>query len=66
MPHKVNGHVDASEDLSALLGSLTLDEKILLLSAKNIWETPAIERVGIPSLKVGKPSRFPYSVLTRS
>jgi beta-glucosidase len=66
MPHKVNGHVNASEDMGALLERLTLDEKILLLSAKNIWETPAIERVGIPSLKVGKPSQFRYNVLTSS
>jgi hypothetical protein len=40
------------EDLNALLEKLTLDEKILLLSAKNVWETPEIDRVGIPSLKV--------------
>ncbi|KAL5387317.1 hypothetical protein DPSP01_003541 [Paraphaeosphaeria sporulosa] len=41
-----------SEDLNALLEKLTLDEKISLLSAKNVWETPEIDRVGIPSLKV--------------
>lgn len=42
----------AGEDVNALLALLTLDEKISLLSAKNVWETPEIERVGIPSLKV--------------
>ncbi|KAF2712662.1 glycoside hydrolase family 3 protein [Pleomassaria siparia CBS 279.74] len=31
---------------------MTLDEKITLLAAKNVWETPEIDRLGIPSLKV--------------
>ncbi|KAH8900771.1 hypothetical protein GQ53DRAFT_675543 [Thozetella sp. PMI_491] len=31
---------------------MTLDEKISLLSGKNLWETVEIERLGIPSLKV--------------
>lgn len=52
MPHKVNDESHEGEGLIALLGALTLDEKISLLSAKNIWETPEVERVGIPSLKV--------------
>ncbi|PVI06078.1 glycoside hydrolase family 3 protein [Periconia macrospinosa] len=38
--------------MADLLQKLTLEEKIRLLSAENIWETLAIERVGIPSLKV--------------
>lgn len=42
----------AAIDLQALLGQMTLEEKITLLAAKNIWETPAIERLQIPSLKV--------------
>jgi beta-glucosidase len=56
MPHKASNQQGASDDMNELLRKLTLNEKILLLSAKNIWETPEIERVGIPSLKVGKPS----------
>jgi beta-glucosidase len=34
-----------------LLESLTLEEKCTLLSGKNMWETAAIERLGIKSLK---------------
>ncbi|KAJ3529547.1 hypothetical protein NM208_g9707 [Fusarium decemcellulare] len=34
-----------------LLASLTLEEKCTLLSGKNMWETAAIERLGIQSLK---------------
>jgi beta-glucosidase len=56
MPHKASNQQGANDDMNGLLRKLTLNEKILLLSAKNIWETPEIERVGIPSLKVGKPS----------
>ncbi|KAF2678445.1 glycoside hydrolase family 3 protein [Lentithecium fluviatile CBS 122367] len=52
MPHKTDGHVSNDKEPSLLLGRLTLDERIILLSAKNVWETPEIERVGIPSLKV--------------
>ncbi|CAI6340141.1 unnamed protein product [Periconia digitata] len=40
------------ERMRELLEKLTLEEKIRLLSAENVWETPEIERVGIPSLKV--------------
>lgn len=42
--------VDLVEEL---VQQLTVDEKILLLSGKNVWETPEIDRLGIPSLKVG-------------
>ncbi|KAF2648083.1 glycoside hydrolase family 3 protein [Lophiostoma macrostomum CBS 122681] len=31
---------------------MTLDEKISMLAAKNVWEIPSIGRLGIPSLKV--------------
>lgn len=44
--------MEAGENVESLLQELTIDEKIKLLSAKNIWETPEIERLGIPSLKV--------------
>lgn len=39
-------------DIDALLGQMTLDEKILLLAGRNFWETHEIPRLGIPSLKV--------------
>lgn len=42
----------AIPDIQSLVSSLTLDEKIHLLAGKNFWETNAIPRVGIPSLKV--------------
>lgn len=38
--------------VQALLATLTLDEKISLLSGKDFWTLPAIERCGIPSLRV--------------
>jgi len=37
-------------DVSHIMKQLTLDEKITLLSGFNFWQTPAIERLGIPSL----------------
>lgn len=39
-------------DVSYTLQQLTLDEKITLLSGLNFWQTPAIERLGIPSLYI--------------
>ncbi|KAF2000125.1 glycoside hydrolase family 3 protein [Amniculicola lignicola CBS 123094] len=45
-----NGNVKG--ELDALLEKMTLDEKITMLAAKNIWEIPEIERLDIPSLKV--------------
>lgn len=38
-------------DIDSLLGSLTLQEKIQLLAGANWWETAAIPRLEIPSLK---------------
>ena len=43
---------DLARDLIELIDQMTLDEKIMMLGAKNIWETPSIDRLGIPSLKV--------------
>lgn len=37
-------------DVPHIMKQLTLDEKITLLSGFNFWQTPAIERLGIPSL----------------
>jgi len=39
-------------DFRAKLGSLTLDQKIALVSGKDFWTTPAIPEAGIPQLKV--------------
>lgn len=39
-------------DPEALLRSLTLDEKALLTAGADMWSTPAIERVGLPSIRV--------------
>lgn len=47
---RTNG--DLTRDLSELVDQMTLDEKIMMLAAKNIWETPPIDRLGILSLKV--------------
>jgi len=47
---RTNG--DLTRDLSVLVDQMTLDEKIMMLAAKNIWETSSIDRLGIPSLKV--------------
>jgi beta-glucosidase len=43
---------DESPRMNTLLEKLTIDEKISLLAAKNVWETQEIERLNIPSLKV--------------
>jgi len=40
----------ANFDVSHIMKQLTLDEKITLLSGFNFWQTPAIDRLGIPSL----------------
>jgi beta-glucosidase len=38
--------------IEALCSSLTLDEKCLLVAGADLWHLPAIERLGIPALKV--------------
>ena len=40
------------QDLDALVDSLTLDEQVSLLAGADFWHTVAIERVGIPSMRV--------------
>ncbi|KAH7136306.1 glycoside hydrolase superfamily [Dactylonectria macrodidyma] len=42
----------SDSDLLNLLSQLTTGEKISLLAGKNSWETPEIDRLNIPSLKV--------------
>ncbi|PYI03521.1 periplasmic beta-glucosidase precursor [Aspergillus sclerotiicarbonarius CBS 121057] len=39
-------------DTASLVARLTLDEKLALLAGESQWRTAAIERLGIPSLKV--------------
>ena len=39
-------------DPEKLLKSLSLDEKALLTAGADMWSTPAIERVGLPSIRV--------------
>lgn len=39
-------------DVPHILKQLTIDEKIALLSGFNFWQTPAIDRLGIPSLYI--------------
>ncbi|KAJ6023664.1 hypothetical protein N7540_004461 [Penicillium herquei] len=38
-------------DLDTLISKLTVEEKVSLLSGKNMWETQNISRLNIPSLK---------------
>ena len=38
--------------IDELLGKMTLEEKVSLLAGIDLWRTPAIERLGIPALKV--------------
>ncbi len=38
--------------IARLLAALTLDEKIALLSGRDFWSLPAVERLGIPSLRM--------------
>jgi len=46
--NKTNDHLN--QRVEELLGKLTLNEKISLLSGKDIWNTVPIERLGIPSI----------------
>jgi beta-glucosidase len=40
------------EQIDGLLGQLTLEEKVSLLAGADMWHTAAIERLGIPALKM--------------
>src|SRR5512143_1140937 len=39
-------------DIPELITRMTLDEKISLLAGVDLWRTAAVERLGIPSIKV--------------
>jgi beta-glucosidase len=41
-----------SDRIETLVSNLTLDEKCLLVAGTDLWHLPAIERLGIPALKV--------------
>ena len=41
-----------SRDVGALVAQLELDEKAALLAGADLWSTVAVERVGIPSVRV--------------
>lgn len=38
--------------VSELLGELTIEEKVSLLSGQDVWRTAAVPRLGIPAIKV--------------
>ena len=41
-----------THDINALLDQLTLDEQVALLAGADFWHTVAIERLGIPAMRV--------------
>jgi beta-glucosidase len=45
-PHLTN----LEQRIEALIGQMTLDEKVSLLSGRDVWHTVAIERLGVPSI----------------
>lgn len=45
-------------DIEQLLSLLTIEEKVLLLSGADEWQTREVERLGIGSLKVLPPHGF--------
>lgn len=45
-----------SLDVPALLEQLTLEEKASLVDGADFWRTQGIERLGIPSVMLRKPS----------
>lgn len=42
----------SGRDIGALVAQLTLDEKASLTAGSDLWSTAAVERVGIPSVRV--------------
>lgn len=43
-------NIDRKQKIEALIGQMTLDEKISLITGKNSWQTQEIERLSIPSI----------------
>lgn len=48
----LSDRTEVSHASEATVSSLTLDEKCLFLAGADLWHLPAIERLGIPALKV--------------
>ena len=42
----------AEADIDAVVANLTTQEAILLTAGEGLWHTQAIERLGIPAVKV--------------
>lgn len=40
------------DEIENLAGQMTIQEKVSLLAGSDFWHTPAVERLGIPALKV--------------
>ena len=45
-------HTEMESEIERLVGAMTLDEKTSLTAGANMWYLPAVERLGIPALKV--------------
>jgi beta-glucosidase len=52
LSRRVTERTAVSDRIEALCAGLTLDEKCRLVAGTDLWHLPAIERLGIPSLKV--------------
>jgi beta-glucosidase len=48
----MNNTLEKQSRIESLLAQLTLPEKVSLMAGANFWETVAIPRLGIPSIKV--------------
>jgi beta-glucosidase len=48
----MNNTLEQQSRIESLLAQLTLPEKVSLMAGANFWETVAIPRLGIPSIKV--------------
>src|SRR5215212_10192181 len=46
------GNADSEARIDALLGKLTVAEKVSLLAGSSMWLSTPVERLGIPSIKV--------------
>ncbi len=49
----VDAGSDATEErIAGLLAQMTIEEKVSLLAGASMWETPPVERLGIPAFRV--------------
>jgi hypothetical protein len=56
----------ANADLDDVVNQLTTQEAILLTAGVGFWHTHAIERLGIPAIKVRAPFLYIYRNADRS